>query len=60
MDNLLIAIYVILGGAVLTGLVFFLSQVQMKGWLKQLDLFLDKKLNEYFNAKKESNEREKK
>ena len=61
MDPLLVAIYVILGGAALTALVFLLSQAQMAGWLKVADKFINKKLTEYTkNAKTENNEREKK
>jgi hypothetical protein len=44
MQAILNIIYVFLAAIVLIGLLYIVSQVQMNGWLKQIDKFLNEKL----------------
>ena len=56
---LVVIFYALIIGGYLAILVYYLSRIQMKGWLKQLDLHLGKKFINYINNKKEENGTEK-
>jgi hypothetical protein len=56
----MIIIYIIMAGLALSGLVYFLSRVQMRAWLHEADHFLGKQLTNYINSKKENKDEKQK